>query len=169
MSKKKGHSKVSRIFWRIAISTVGVALIVIAVVELLLFFFGEATAANVSTRRVGGADDGRPVSQRYEWSLDYTFYDKNGITHSGNITLRGNDISVKSDSWVYYFPFVPFVNALESEAEPNLSQLLFIVIGTFLLFVMNRHEKKRKSDKTISDSSTHDYDDSIEAGFYENE
>lgn len=83
MSKKKGHSKLSRIFWRIAISTVGVALIVIAVAELLLFFFGEATAANVSTRRVGGADDDRPVSQRYEWSVDYTFKDKNNVSHNG--------------------------------------------------------------------------------------
>ena len=78
MSEKRG----SGILWRILISTVGVALILIAVVNILLFFFGDTAFASVSTRRVGGADDNRPVSQRYEWSLDYTFSDKNGTTHN---------------------------------------------------------------------------------------
>lgn len=143
MAKKKGNPKFSKIFWRIAISAVGAALITLAVVELLLFFFGETAAASVSTRRVGGADNGRPASQRYEWSLDYTFYDKNGITHSGHTTRRGSDLSVKTDSRVYYFRFAPFINALESEAEPNLSQPLFVVIGVFLIYAMNFTKNKQ--------------------------
>lgn len=149
MAKKKGDSKASEIFWRIAISAFGVALITLAIFELLLFFFGETAAASVSTRRVGGVDSGRPVSQRYEWSLDYTFSDKNGAMYSGHTTRRGSDLSVQSDSWVYYFPFVPFVNALESEAEPNLSQILFVVTGVFLIYIMNR-KKKRKSNKKVA-------------------
>lgn len=94
---------------------------------------------------------------------------KNNVSHNGHTTRRGGDLPPKTDSRVYYFSFAPFVNALESEAKPNLSQLLFMVIGTFLLYVMNRREKKRKSNKIISNSGTHDYDDSIEVGFYENE
>lgn len=148
----KKQSTLSKIFWRISISMIGIALIVIVVLNLLLFFFGDTAVANVSTRRVGGVDSGRPVSQRYEWSLDYTFKDENDITRSGHTTRRGNDISVKSDSSVYYFPFAPFISALESDAEPNLIQLLFIVTGIFLIFIMNRKRKtvRGKSRKNIT-------------------
>ena len=130
-----GHST----FWRIAISAVGIALIAIAMGNLLLFFFGEKTGVlDLNTRRVGGADNGRTVSARYEWSVDYTFKDGNDEVHSGHTTRRGNDLSVKTDSIVYYFAFAPFINSLESDAEPNLSQLLYTGIGAFLLFVINR-------------------------------
>ena len=143
------QSAFSKILWRIVISAVGIALILIAVFNLLLFFFGDTAVANISIRRVGRVDSGRPVSQRYEWSLDYTFKDTNGATRSGHTTRRGNDLSVKTDSKVYYFPFAPFINALESDAEPNLIQPLFIVTGIFLLFIMNRKRKtaRRKSAK----------------------
>lgn len=134
----KKQSTLSKIFWRISISISGIALIVIAVIYLLLFFFGDAADANVSTRRVGGVDSGRLVSQRYEWSLDYTFKDEHGITRSGHTPRRGNDISAKSDSKVFYFPFAPFISALESDAEPNLIQLLFIATEISLIFIMNR-------------------------------
>ena len=144
------------------------ALISIAIINVLLFFFGETAAADVTTRRVGGANDGRPVNQRYEWSLDYTFRDGNGLIHSGHNTRRGSDISVKTDSRVYYFPFAPFINTLESDAEPNLSQLLYIGIGTFLLIVMNRKIKrvKQKPRGKHRESEISDYDDSVEESFH---
>lgn len=159
MTKEKRKSKLSETFWRISISAVGVALIAIAVVNLLLFFFGETAIANISTRRVGGADEGRPVSQRYEWSLDYTFSDKNGTTHSGHTTRRGSDISAKSDSRVYYFAFAPFVSTLESEAEPNLSQPLFVIIGVFLIYVMNIKKKRRNQRERPFESDLYTDDD----------
>lgn len=145
----KRQSAFSRIFWRIAISAVGVALIVIAVSNLLLFFFGETSSVSVSTRRVGGASSGRPAEQRYEWSVDYTFTDRNGTAQSGHTTRRGSDLSVQTDSTAYYFPFAPFINALESEVEPNLAQPLFVVLGIFLLYVMNHKTKvKKRARKT---------------------
>ncbi len=133
----KKQSTFSIVFWRIVISAVGMVLILIAVFNLLLFFFGNTAVANVSIRRVGGVDSGRPVSQRYEWTLDYTFRDENSIIGSGHTTRRGSDLTVKTDSKVYYFPFAPFINALESDAEPNLIQPLFIITGIFLIIFMN--------------------------------
>jgi len=146
MVRKKEQSKISKIFWRIVISAVGIALILIAVGSLLLFFFGESAAANVNTRRYGGADDNRSVNQRYEWSIDYTFEDKEGNMQSGHTTRRGSDISVNVDSRVYYFTFAPFISALESEAEPNIGQPLYIAIGIFLLFVLNGKKSKQAPD-----------------------
>lgn len=168
MSKKKKQSVLSKIFWRIAISAVAIALIVIVVINLLLFFFGEAAIAHVNTRRTGGSSDTRSVNQRYEWSLDYTFADGNGVIHSGHTTRRGSDISVKTDSHVYYFKVTPFINTLESEAEPNLSQPLFIAIGLYLLYVMNKKTNRRSSIKK-KPSELKDYDDSVEEMFHDND
>lgn len=162
MIKEKRKSKLSEAFWRISISAVGVALITIAVVNLLLFFFGETAAANVSTRRVGGVNGGRLVSQRYEWSLDYSFSDENGTTHNGHSTRRGSDISVRSDSRVYYFAFAPFVNTLESEAEPNLSQPLFVIVGAFLIYVMNTKKKRHNQKEQSSESELYTDDNGSE-------
>lgn len=74
MARKKEQSKASKIFWRIVISAVGIALILVAVGNLSLFFFGESTTADVTKRRYGGPDPGRPISQRYLYHNDYPHY-----------------------------------------------------------------------------------------------
>lgn len=129
-------------FWRIVISLVGLALIIIAVLQLALFLFGETAEAQVNVRRYGGADNGRPPNRRYNWSLDYTFHDRNGDIHNGTTTRQGSDMSVDTDSLVYYFPSAPFVSALESDARPNLLQPVYIIIGAFLIFAMNKKRIK---------------------------
>ncbi|MFZ7104551.1 MAG: hypothetical protein ACOWWO_18105 [Peptococcaceae bacterium] len=169
MSKNQNKKRENSLFWRIAITLVGVALIWIAVSNLALYVFGETAAADVATRRVGGAGDGRPVNQRYEWSIDYTFRDKNGEEHSGHTTRRGSDISVKADSRVYYFPGAPFISTLESEARPNIGQPLFVVLGGFLIAVMNRRKKKRPAPAARTAQELTDYDDSVEEQFHEQE
>jgi len=181
MSKNKINNKSnsSDLFWRIIISLVGIALIFMAVVNLMLFFFGETAYANVATRRVGGATDNSSVDYRYEWSLDYTFTDKNGEQRSGHTTRRGSDMSVKTDNKVYYFPFAPAINSLDSEAKPSVSQLVLFGFGVLLIYVMNsKKNKSNKSSKSKSKSKKkdltnnynvineeieiHDYDDSVE-------
>ncbi|MDD2362059.1 MAG: hypothetical protein PHV32_04830 [Eubacteriales bacterium] len=134
----KNKRKPSKLFWRIVISAVGLALIFIAVSNFTLFFFGETATVSVTTRRVGGESDQYQPNQRYEWSVDYTFTDKNGAKFSGHTTRRGGDLPPKTESRAYYFSFAPFINALESEAQPNIGQLMFVIIGIFLLLVMNK-------------------------------
>jgi len=166
----KSKCKLSKLFWRIVISAVGAALILIAVSNFTLYFFGETASASVTTRRVGGADDQYEPSKRYEWSVDYTFKDKNGVSHSGHTTRRGGDLPPKTESRVYYFPFAPFINALESEAQPNIGQLLFIVIGIFLLLVMNRKRNKARPVPIVQNADDlKDYDDSVEELFHQDE
>ncbi|HPQ48156.1 MAG TPA: hypothetical protein PLP30_12360, partial [Clostridia bacterium] len=114
-SKKKSDA-----FWRVVISAVGVALIAMAVGNIILFIFGTRTSASVSVRRFGGADNGRPSEIRYSWSVDYTFIDDEGERHEGHSTKLGGDMSVKTDDTVYYLKAAPFINGLESEVEPNL-------------------------------------------------
>lgn len=176
MAKKKEQSKSSKTFWRIAISAVGIALILMGVANLMLFIFGESTTAKITTRRYGGVVNNSSVDQRYEWSVDFTFKDKDGQTHSGHTTRRGNDMSINVENKVYYFPFAPFVNSLKSQAEPNIGQPVLIGIGIFLLLVMNRKNKKQSSGfKSVTTRggekevpNLDDYDDSVEEVFHEN-
>jgi len=114
-----------------------------AVGNLSLFFFGKSATADVTTRLYGGADNGRHVSQRYEWSVDYNFSAKEGKPHSGHTNRRGNDLGVKVENTVFYFSFAPFINSLKNEAEPNIGQPFLLGIGTLLLFVMNKKKKKK--------------------------
>lgn len=166
----KNRRKPSKLFWRIVISAVGAALVFIAVSDLALYLFGETVSVSVTTRRFGGADDQYQPNQRYEWSVDYTFTDQNGVAHSGHTTRRGGDSGVKTDNRVYYFPFAPFINALESEAEPNIGQPLLLVIGVFLLFVMNRKKNKTRPVPAVRNAEDmKDYDDSVEELFHREE
>lgn len=166
----KNKCKPSKLFWRIFISAVGAALILIAVSNLALYFFGETASVSVTTRRVGGADDQYEPSMRYEWSVDYTFMDKNGVSHSGHTTQRGSDLPPRTDSRAYYFSFAPFINALESETQPNIGQLLYILIGIFLLLVMNRKRNKVRPVAIMRNTNDFkDYDDSVEELFHREE
>lgn len=101
----KNNRKSSNLFWRIVISLVGIALIYIAVSNLSLYFFGERASVSVTTRRTGGVDDRYELKKRYEWSVDYTFTDKNGVSHSGHTLSRGGDLPPKTGNIAYYFPF----------------------------------------------------------------
>lgn len=116
---KNRQTKKTILFWRVIISAVGIALILIPLVNVLLFFYGEKTTVQVTTRRYGGADDGRTPNQRYTWSIDYTFVGKNGKTYSGHTTRPGSDMSVKFENKAYYLRVAPYINTLETEAEPN--------------------------------------------------
>jgi len=147
MQKERKRSQVAEILWKLIISTVGFALIAITLCNLLLFFFGKSTSAQVTTRRFGGSDDGRPASQRYSWSIDYTFKDDTGKSYNGTTTRRGGDISVKVENKVCFLSFAPFINALENEVRPNFTQILYIGLGIFLLFSINKKKNKRKDKK----------------------
>jgi hypothetical protein len=169
MVRNKKNQKESNLFWRIAISLVGAALILLAVSRLLLFFYGETAPARITTDRRGGANDGASVNQRYEWSVDYTFKDQSGGTHSGHTTRRGSDLSSGvTDDTVYYFTVAPFISALESDADPGLGQLILAVLGVFLLVVMNRKRKKRVRPlkKDVRPEHLTDYDDSVEDQYH---
>lgn len=171
MVKKKSLLKKTGFFWRLLISAVGFALLMIAVLNLSLFFFGDIAAAKVSVRRFGGSDNGKPPDQRYQWAVDYTFADKSGKTQNGHTTKRGSDLSVKTDKRVYYFSFAPFINAMESEAKPSYAQVLYIVLGVFLIFIMNRKKKGINKDHSKKKDviELNDYDDSVEESFHNSE
>ena len=134
--KSKGIQKKPSIAWKILISTFGILMITTSLIHISLYFWGETAAASVSTRRIGGASDGRSADQRYEWSIDYTFMDQKGIVQSGHSTNYGSDFSVNVDRVVYYYEFAPFLNAMESEVKPSIGQLILVILGILLIKIM---------------------------------
>ncbi|MDW7657764.1 MAG: zinc-ribbon domain-containing protein [Bacillota bacterium] len=173
-SKTTTKSKKSELFWRIAISLVGIALILMAISNLLLFVLGETATAAVMTRRYGGERPGAVNDKRYTWSVDYTFIAADGITYEGHLSKLGSATSVKTSKTIYYFTFAPFINTPEDTAEPNLGQLVLLAAGVFCLYVMNRKPKVSARVKTparagrSSEPIITDYDDSVEE-YYQQE
>ncbi|MHB8963823.1 MAG: zinc ribbon domain-containing protein, partial [Saccharofermentanales bacterium] len=160
---KKSQPTRSGIFWRIAISAIGMILILMAIGNLLLFFFGDTAQAVVSTRRYGGERQGAVNDSRYTWSVDYSFEADNGTVYEGHLTKLGSATSVSVDRTIYYFPFAPFLNTPEDSAEPNFGQLAMMAAGAFCLIVMNKRPAGPASRPVRHELS--DYDDSVENYF----
>ncbi|OQB13028.1 MAG: hypothetical protein BWY15_01992 [Firmicutes bacterium ADurb.Bin193] len=170
MGGKKNSGKAKDIFWRIVITTVGVMLIVLALSRTALFFFGETAPATFSARRVGGADHDRTSSQRYEWSISYTFTDKYGRQQSGVSTRRGSDLSVKTGERVAYFSAAPFISAIADETEPDGGKLLLLGLGLLLIWAMNNKKKNRnQADLVGCRVNLTDCDDSADEIYNDNE
>ena len=142
---KKNVNQAPTMFWRIAISAVGVALIVLAVGKLAIYLAGEKTHIyDVQTRRIGGSDGNQKPDARYQWDIHYAFTDLDGAVHSGFAKRRGGDMGVTVEKKLYYLPAAPFLHVLEKEGKPNLGQAVMLVLGGFLLYVMNRKKGRRK-------------------------
>lgn len=173
MSKSKSK-KNSNLFWKILISLVGASMVLITLSNITLYFFGDTATAEVHIRRVGGSNNG-PADQRYTWSIDYTFTDSEGIIREGHTSRRGSDTTVQVDHTIYYFKSAPFINALESETNPSIFQLIPIMLGMFLIYAMNHKTKKKNKHRAVKTNDgawdapdLTDYDDSIEEIYHEN-
>ena len=175
MARIKQNTKGNGPLARILITLLGVAMLLLGLSRFALFFVGETTIADVNTRRVGGADNQYASDKRYEWSIDYTFTDADGVVHDGHTTRRGGDMGVKVESTVYYWPAAPFINGLEREVEPNLGQLVLVGIGILLILLMNRksgramsrRQPARPSVTQTQRATLDDYDDSVEEIYHQ--
>ena len=142
---KKRMNPASGLFWRIALSAVGVLLILMAVGNLYVYLVGEKTRVfDVKTRRIGGSDANQAPGSRYQWDISYSFRDRSGAVHHGYAKRRGSDSGTTVEKTVYYLPAAPFFNVLESQGRPNAGQAVMLVLGGFLLYVMNRKRVKGK-------------------------
>lgn len=142
---KRNTSGKPALFWRIVITFIGLFLILSTISNAALFMFGETTHASVTSRRFGGSNNGYPADKRYEWSVEYSFFDKDGSEYTGYSKRRGSDMSVEVSREARYFDFAPFINSLSDEAVISPIQLISISIGLFLIYVINWDVNKKES------------------------
>jgi len=159
----------------VVISLVGLSMLLLGLGNSLLFFVGNTTAAHIETRRFGGSTDQYPASGRYEWVVNYSFVAEDGKTYEGNTRRRGHDLGVSVERTVYYLPQAPVFSALEREVRPNPGQLVLVVLGLFLIVVVNKPPKRvptkfktvSRADGSLDVPGLQDYDDSVEEVFLE--
>lgn len=133
-------------FFRILITLIGAGFITWGLTTLALGFFGtHATAVITNIRREGG--ERNEVNRgRYTYLMSYSFVLSDGKKVNGVSRYIGDSVYLKADGKskipVCYFSLFPAINALASDTKPGIGQLLFLVIGFFLIYIMNKRPKK---------------------------
>ncbi|MDO9258208.1 MAG: hypothetical protein Q7U54_22035 [Bacteroidales bacterium] len=138
--------KSNNYFSRILITLIGVAFIAWGLTTLALGFVGtKATALITDIRREGG-ERNEVKRGRYTYNISYTFILPGGKTVNGVTKYIGDAVYLKADGKskvpVRYFSFFPALNALASDTKPGVGQLIFIAIGIFLIYIVNKRPKK---------------------------
>ena len=135
-------SKLSNILTRMFITLLGIGFIIWGVSTLMLGVFGDKGTAVITSIRREGGERNELVRGRYTYNIGYTFILPNGKRMDGNTKKIRDAIYLKADGKsrraVRYFSFLPHINALEEDTKPGLGQLIFVGIGCFLMYVMNR-------------------------------
>ncbi|MEW6623971.1 MAG: hypothetical protein AB1420_12725 [Bacillota bacterium] len=127
---------------RILITLLGMALVLLGSSQVILGFVGKSTSAVITDiRREGGErTDGRPG--RYTYNISYTFSLPDGKEINGFTKKIGSSVYLKADGTstarVRYFPFFPYINAMEQDTGLGAGQLVLILAGGFLIFFINK-------------------------------
>jgi len=115
--------------------------------QVVLGFAGKSASAVVTDiRREGGErTDGKPG--RYTYNISYTFSLPDGKEINGFTKKIGDSVYLKADGTstvrVRYFPVFPYINAMERDARLGAGQVVLVIAGGVLIFLMNR--KKRQT------------------------
>lgn len=130
-----------RLIPRILITLLGIAFILMAAFEIALGITGESAIATVTNiRREGGERaDGKPG--RYTYNIGYSFTLPEGKEVSGFTKKIGDSVYLKADGasivQIRYFPAFPYINAMEKDTKFGARQLVLILAGGVLIFIMN--------------------------------
>jgi len=131
---------------RFFITLIGVAFILYGLSTLLLGFMGERATAVITDIRREGGERNEVKRGRYTYNISYTFILLDGKPVNGVTRSIGTAIFLKADGnskvSARYFSFFPSLNALASDTKPGIGQLIFIVIGIFLIYIINKRPKK---------------------------
>lgn len=127
---------------RILMTLLGIALILMGASEIILGFVGKSSPAVItSIRREGGErTDGKPG--RYTYNISYTVTLADGKEINGFTKKVGDSAYLKADGTstvrVRYLPALPYINAMERDTGLGAGQLMLILVGGILIFLVNR-------------------------------
>lgn len=104
----------------------------------------KTTAVITNIRREQG-ERNEAIRGRYTYIISYRFKLTDGKTVDGFTRKIGDSVYLKADGKstrsVRYFEFFPYINALDEDTRHGLGQLIFVAIGYFLIFIINRRGK----------------------------
>jgi len=135
-------SKKNNIIPRILISLLGLALILWAISLLALGILGESSDATITSIRRQGGERDEAIPGRYAYQIGYTFSLPDGRKYygwqtkiAGNVYLKADGKSIRS---VRYLKKFPYINALEEDTKFNQGKVVLILVGGFLIYVINK-------------------------------
>jgi len=136
-----------KIFPRILITLLGIALILMGASEIILGFAGKTASAVITDIRREGGERTDGNSGRYTYNISYTFTLPDGKKINGYTKKIGDSVYLKpngtSTTRVRYLPAFPYINAMEQDTGFGAGQLVLIFAGGFLIFFMNRKKGGR--------------------------
>ncbi len=137
-------------FWRMIITFIGSAMILVACTQVALGIFGAQTTGIITEyRRIMGERSG-PIPNRYTFSLGYAFT-VDHQSYSGTSTVIGSPLFIKPDGTdpikIRYFVFLPHISAPLADTNIDIGKVALIGFGYLLIIVMNPKQKRRKKRK----------------------
>jgi hypothetical protein len=127
---------------RILVTLLGISLIFMGMSQAILGITGKSASAVVTAvRREGGErTDGKPG--RYTYNISYTFTLPDGKKVNGFTKHIGDSVYLKADGTstvrIRYYPAFPYINAMERDAGLGVGQVVLMIAGGVLIFLMNR-------------------------------
>lgn len=144
MKTVEGKSKTGKVFIRIVITLVGVALIFLAARDVGLTVIGKTATATVTTKQYNDSPDfNEPIELQYKWKVSWTFT-ADGKEYSGSDNVKGSATNVIHGNTVYYYPFAPQINSLYAKDAAGVGTVVLAVLGLLLIIIANRKTKKAK-------------------------
>lgn len=140
----------SDLFWRVVISGIGFLMIITALTQLSLGFFGEKTIGTISAfRRIGG-ERAEAIPNRYTYSLEYRYIVR-GVEYTGTTTQIGpplfTKITGKETISVNYFDSLPQISCPEQDSNIDIGKAALIGMGGLLIKVINTKKPIKKTRK----------------------
>ncbi len=132
----------AKIVPRLLITLLGIALIFMGTSGIVLKITGKSAPAVITDiRRVGG-ERTDAIPGRYTYDISYTFTLPDGKKINGYTKKIGDSVYFKADgkttTLIKYLPGFPYINALEQETGLGTGQLVLILAGGFLIYLINR-------------------------------
>jgi len=136
--------KIFKLLTRLLITLLGIAFIAWGISTIMLGYFGVKETAVITNIRREDGERNEAIRGRFTYIISYTFTLPNGDNVDGFTKRVGNATYLKADgkskTSVKYFSFFPYINALEQDTKPGISQLILVGIGFFLIFIMNKRK-----------------------------
>lgn len=126
---------------RVLITIIGIMFFLRGVTALALGAFGIKDTALITNVRREGGEGSESIPGRYTYVISYTFKLDDGKSIDGFTKKIGDGVFIKHPNTVTtvrYFSLFPYVNALEEDTKPSISQIIYLAIGIFLIVAMNK-------------------------------
>lgn len=127
---------------RIFISIIGIMLILYGIVWSMLGILGEKSSGLITDVRREMGELNTPKSGSYVYNISYSFELPDGSLVHGVVKEISDGVYIKHPNThvaVRYLKFFPHINTLEQAAGFDIGKVVMILLGIFLMVIVNKY------------------------------